>query len=151
QISQGLKSGQAVRSSHMRLVTTVLWFLIALSASLTVAATIEPAKKKPPQPLGPVTCSQLAADPALRLAGNSVIQNVSSEIIPASNNESYWQGDLLYGKSAEQNINIRVGLPLSSLDGGTGGIQGAWNGRTQGVGGGGCAGNLIVTAPVNAG
>src|SRR4030095_4606558 len=153
QISQGLKSGQAVKPSHMQLVTTVLWFLITLSASLTVAATIEPAKKKPPQPLGPVTCSQLATDPALRLAGNPVIKNVTSEIIPLppSNNESYCQVDLLYGKSPEQNINIRVGLPLNSSDGGTGGIQGAWNGRTQGVGGGGCAGNLIVTAPVNAG
>src|SRR5215510_3929320 len=69
QISQGLKSGQAVKSRHMLLVvTTILWFLIALSASLTMAATIELAKKKPPQPLGPVTCSQLAADPALGLA-----------------------------------------------------------------------------------
>ena len=44
QISQGLKSGQAVKPSHMQLVTTVLWFLITLSASLTVAATIEPAR-----------------------------------------------------------------------------------------------------------
>jgi len=155
QISQGLKSGQAIKPSHMQLVTTVLWFLITLSASLTVAATMEPAKKKPPQPLGPVTCSQLAADPALGLAGNPVIKNVSSEIIPSSgppsNNESYCQVNVLYGTSPEQNINIRVGLPLNSYDGGTGGIQGAWNGRTQGVGGGGCAGNLIVTAPVNAG
>ena len=59
--------------------------------------------------------------------------------------------DLLYGTNPQQNINIRVGLPLNSIDGGTGGVQGAWNGRTQGVGGGGCAGNLTVTAPVNAG
>src|SRR4029450_4871166 len=76
QISQGLKSVQAVRPSYMLLVTTVVWFLIALSASL------EPEKRKPPQPLGPVTCSQLATDPALRLAGNPVIKNVTSEIIP---------------------------------------------------------------------
>jgi hypothetical protein len=59
--------------------------------------------------------------------------------------------NVLYGTSPAQNINIRVGLPLNSLDGGTGGVQGAWNGRTQGIGGGGCAGSLIVTAPVNAG
>src|SRR4030095_14357051 len=144
-ISQGLKSVQAVRPSYMLLVTTVFWFLITLSASLTVAATMERAKKKPPQPLGPVTCSQLAADPALRLAGNPAIKNVSSEIIPPSNNESYCQVNVLYGESPEQNINIRVGLPLNSLDGGAGGIQGAWNGRTQGVGRGGGAGSLNVT------
>lgn len=55
------------------------------------------------------------------------------------------------GTMPDQNINIRVGLPLNAIDGGTGGVQGAWNGRTQGVGGGGCAGNLNVNAPVNAG
>src|SRR5262245_16064314 len=108
QISQGLKSGQAVKPSHMQLVITVLWFLITLSASLSVAATIEPARKKPPQPLGPVTCSQLADDPAFGLAGNPAIKNVSSEIIPPSgppsNNESYCQVNVLYGTSPEQNI-----------------------------------------------
>ena len=30
-------------------------------------------------------------------------------------------------------------------------MQGAWNGRTQGIGGGGCSGSLNVNAPVNAG
>jgi hypothetical protein len=30
-------------------------------------------------------------------------------------------------------------------------MEGAWNGRTQGIGGGGCAGSLNVTAPVNSG
>jgi hypothetical protein len=59
--------------------------------------------------------------------------------------------DLLYGTNPDQNINIRVGLPLNNADGGTGGVQGAWNGRTQGLGGGGCAGNLNVTPAVNAG
>ncbi|HEY6509511.1 MAG TPA: tannase/feruloyl esterase family alpha/beta hydrolase, partial [Vicinamibacterales bacterium] len=66
-------------------------------------------------------------------------------------NVSYCQVNLLYGTSPEQNINIRVGLPLNSADGGTGGVEGAWNGRTQGIGGGGCAGSLNVNAPVNAG
>jgi hypothetical protein len=58
---------------------------------------------------------------------------------------------LLYGTNPDQNINIVVGLPLSRVDGGMGGIQGAWNGRTQGLGGAGCMGNLIVTPAVNAG
>ncbi|MFL6566239.1 MAG: tannase/feruloyl esterase family alpha/beta hydrolase, partial [Burkholderiales bacterium] len=43
------------------------------------------------------------------------------------------------------------GLPLNALDGGTGGVQGAWNGRTQGIGGGGCSGSLNVSGPVNTG
>ena len=44
------------------------------------------------------------------------------------------QVDLLYGRTADENINIRVGLPLNNLDGGTGGVQGAWNeGRRDSV------------------
>ena len=58
---------------------------------------------------------------------------------------------MLYGTNPDQNINVRVGLPLNSLDGGTGGVQGAWNGRTQGIGGGGCSGSLAVNGPVNTG
>ena len=30
-------------------------------------------------------------------------------------------------------------------------MEGAWNGRTQGIGGGGCSGSLAVTGPVNEG
>jgi hypothetical protein len=76
---------------------------------------------------------------------------VNSQIIPASGpNVAYCQVNILYGENDNQNINIRVGLPLNSFDGGTGGVQGAWNGRTQGVGGGGCSGSLAVAAPVNA-
>jgi hypothetical protein len=61
-----------------------------------------------------------------------------------------------------QNITIYVGLPLNSSDGGSTGskvdppfnfatVQGNWNGRTEGLGGGGCAGNTSVTAAVNNG
>ena len=39
-------------------------------------------------------------------------------------------------------INVRVGLPLNVMDGGTGGIQGAWNGKVQNTGGGGFAGSV---------
>jgi len=49
-------------------------------------------------------------------------------------------------------INIRVGLPLSGPDGGSGGIDGAWNGKLQNLGGGGFAGSVgSVHAPVIAG
>ena len=50
-------------------------------------------------------------------------------------------------------INVRVGLPLSARDGGTGGApgRGAWNGKVQNQGGGGYAGNVGgVTGPVSA-
>jgi hypothetical protein len=56
-----------------------------------------------------------------------------------------------------QNITIYVGLPLNSTDGGVTGstvdppwnfrtVQGNWNGRTEGQGGGGCAGNTNVNS-----
>jgi hypothetical protein len=100
----------------------------------------------------PVVCTELATDPANGLLGNPFVKSVTSAIIPAAGaNASHCQVNLLYGTNPNQNINIRVGLPLNSLDGGTGGVEGAWNGRTQGIGGGGCAGSLNVNAPVNAG
>lgn len=130
--------------------------LAALATALLTALTLAPpaaAEGKWPEPSGlPAHCSDLATDPVHGLAGNPVIKSASGAVIPASGaNQSYCQVNVLYGTSPEQNINIRVGLPLNSLDGGTGGVQGAWNGRTQGIGGGGCAGNLNVVGPVNAG
>jgi hypothetical protein len=95
-----------------------------------------------------VSCADLANS----LVGGPGIKSAESHVVPASApNVEYCQVNILYGTNANQNINIRVGLPLNSVDGGTGGVEGAWNGRTQGVGGGGCAGNLNVTAPTNSG
>lgn len=56
-----------------------------------------------------------------------------------------------------QNITIYVGLPLNTTDGGVTGstvdppwnfktVQGNWNGRTEGQGGGGCTGNTNVNS-----
>jgi feruloyl esterase len=56
-----------------------------------------------------------------------------------------------------QNITIYVGLPVNSLDGGVTGsivnppnnfttVEGNWNGRTEGQGGGGCTGNNDVNS-----
>jgi hypothetical protein len=110
------------------------------------------ARDKHGPPGTPVGCVELATDPGNGLLGNPVVKSVTSQVVPASGPDvSYCQVDLVYGTSAEQNITIRVGLPLNSRDGGTGGVEGAWNGRTQGVGGGGCAGNLNVAGPVNGG
>ncbi|HEU0199672.1 MAG TPA: tannase/feruloyl esterase family alpha/beta hydrolase [Burkholderiaceae bacterium] len=124
-------------------------FVVGISAlgAFPLAAKEEPWSP----PAQPLTCAQLAT-PEAGVLGAPGIKTVTSAIIPASGpNVSYCQVNVLYGTSPEQNINVRVGLPLNSLDGGTGGVQGAWNGRTQGIGGGGCAGSLIVTGPVNAG
>jgi hypothetical protein len=118
-----------------------------LLASLPAGAAQPPAPPPPP----PLLCAQLAGD-AGGLVGTPGIKSVSATVIPAAgNNRAYCQVNVLYGESAQQNINVRVGLPLGPLDGGSGGVIGAWNGRTQGIGGGGCSGSLNVQAPVNAG
>jgi hypothetical protein len=99
-----------------------------------------------------VTCADLATDPANGLAGNPDVKSAASAIVDAAGSvPKYCQVNILFGTNPNQNINVRVGLPLNSVDGGAGGVQGAWNGRTQGIGGGGCAGSLNVNAPVTAG
>jgi len=74
------------------------------------------------------------------------ILSVTSSIVLASGTTpAYCQVDLRQFRA----INIRVGLPLNSLDGGRGGIQGAWNGKVQNLGGGGFVGSVgAVTGPV---
>jgi len=49
-----------------------------------------------------------------------------------------------YDEGENQRVVIRVGLPRNELDGGSGGVpgMGAWNGRTRGLGGGGCVGSV---------
>jgi len=130
---------------------------ISLIAGLAGAALLAPVAlatgghhhKPPPEP---VSCAELATDPENGLLGAPGVKSVNSQIIAASgSNAAYCQVNILYGENDSQNINIRVGLPLNELDGGTGGVQGAWNGRTQGIGGGGCSGSLNVGGPVNAG
>jgi feruloyl esterase len=111
------------------------------------------------KPAEPVACTDLATNPAHGLAGSPVVKSATSQVIPAGPgippfvppNVAYCQVDLAYSENAQQNISIRVGLPLNSVDGGTGGLWGAWNGRTQGLGGAGCSGSLNVTAAVNTG
>jgi hypothetical protein len=99
------------------------------------------------------TCSSLASDPQFALKGHPSIKSVTAAITAtaAPAGVSYCRVTLVYGTTPNQNITIAVGLPLSAADGGTGGALGAWNGRTEGLGGGGCAGTLAVDAAVNAG
>jgi hypothetical protein len=136
--------------AHRSLPVASLTAALVGLAALAPAMSAEKDRHKPPR--APVSCTELATEPANGLLGNPFIKSVNSNIIPATGpNVAYCQVNLLYGTNPEQNINIRVGLPLNSVDGGTGGVEGAWNGRTQGIGGGGCAGSLNVIAPVNAG
>ena len=96
-------------------------------------------------------CAALASDRVGAIAGDPSIKSASSALVPAAApNGAYCRVSLLYGENASQNINIVIGLPLSAADGGTGGVQGAWNGRTQGLGGGGCAGNLLSPGQLGA-
>ena len=101
----------------------------------------------------PPACTSLGTDPHYGLKGNPLIKSVTSAIATtaAPANVQYCRVTLLYGTNPNQNITIAVGLPLSVADGGAGGFQGAWNGRTEGLGGGGCSGNLNVDAAVNTG
>src|SRR5688500_16237250 len=120
--------------------------LVSIAAGLAGFALFAPA----PAAAAPVMCAALASDGGL--LGRPGVKSLASRIVPASGpNVAHCLVDVLYGESSEQNINIRVGLPVSGLDGGSGGVQGAWNGRTQGIGGGGCSGGLGVAGPVNAG
>jgi len=138
---------------HRASLQYVLLAIASFSLVLVWCAACKAADKHfdPPPPV-PVHCAELATNPENGLAGNPTVKSVTSTIVAASgSNVSYCQVNVLYGTNPNQNINIRVGLPLNSLDGGSGGVQGAWNGRTQGIGGGGCAGSLAVNAPVNAG
>jgi hypothetical protein len=117
------------------------WHLLfagaALAAALVASGPATADFKHRFSPLQPVACAALAIDPANGLAGNPVVKSATSEIIAASGPDvARCQVDILYGTNPDQNINVRVGLPLNSLDGGTGGVEGAWNGRTQGIGGG---------------
>jgi hypothetical protein len=123
--------------------------LVSIALVLVAAATTLVLR---PAMAAPAPCATLASDPANGLAGNPVIKSASSSIVPASGpNVAYCKVAFLYGTNPNQNINIVVGLPLSAADGGSGRVQGNWNGRTQGLGSGGCAGNLVVNSAVNAG
>jgi len=125
---------------NQRRLIIVVGFIFLLISSPIIA--------KEPVASGPVICVNLAGI----VATEAGVKSVTSTIIPPSGpNKTYCEVDILYGTNPNQNINIRVGLPLNSLDGGSGGVQGAWNGRTQGIGGGGCSGSLTVTGPVNTG
>jgi feruloyl esterase len=105
-----------------------------------------------------VTCSQLAIVPALGLGGNPDIKSATSVLVPASaspTHQAYCNVQFIYSSRGGlaagydvgqvQHIGIGIGLPLNAADGGTGGVQGAWNGKIQNLGGGGLIGSVGPT------
>ena len=102
------------------------------------------------------TRASLATIPRYGLKGNPFIKSVTSSITqtaaPAGRSYCLVKLVWVWGKpGTQQNITIAVGLPLNPADGGSGGLVGAWNGRTEGLGGGVCAGTLTVDPAVNDG
>jgi feruloyl esterase len=108
-------------------------------------------------------CTDLATNPAWGLAGNPNITDLTVVVTPAAGgNAAYCQVNLTdrtlvgpqygYAVGETSKFRIRVGLPLNSADGGTGGVQGAWNGKIQTLGNGGFAGTVTaVTGATNTG
>jgi tannase/feruloyl esterase len=104
-------------------------------------------------------CSGLAAV----LQQNADITSATSVVVPAAgSNLAYCNvqitvSDLAgpafgYQTGQAQTIKVGIGLPLSAADGGSGGMQGAWNGRIEDLGGGGYAGSVgSTTTSTNAG
>ena len=156
----------------MRGITALarLSLIIALAIAGGVAALPNrsaTAERSPPPP----ACTQL---PAKLLGGP--IKYANAQIVPANtvpapqaNNfkgtppsaatvpVTYCLVVLSYSSTPAQNITIYVGLPLNTTDGGVTGstvdspwnfktVQGNWNGRTEGQGGGGCTGNTNVNS-----
>jgi hypothetical protein len=108
-------------------------------------------------------CSDLATNPAWGLAGNPNITDLTAVVTPAAGgNAAYCQVNLTdrtlvgpqygYAVGETSKFRIRVGLPLNSADGGTEGVQGAWNGNIETLGNGGFAGTVTaVTSATNVG
>ena len=103
------------------------------------------------------TCTQLGAqlgtDPFVSELTAAVIASPSPRCelnFTFSSREGTQNG---YADGEKQHIRLRIGLPLNSVDGGTGGrVEGAWDGGVMNLGGGGLAGNVgNVTSATGAG
>src|SRR5262245_49494867 len=121
----------------------------------------------------PPTCATLATDPAFGLAGNAKISQTASDnqglkspnaaiVAATATNKGYCNVRFQYSAKSgpadgyapgeSQTIGIGIGLPLNSTDGGAGGVQGAWNGKVENLGGGGLVGTVgSTTSATNAG
>ncbi|MGW3287222.1 tannase/feruloyl esterase family alpha/beta hydrolase [Streptomyces sp. NPDC001002] len=105
----------------------------AVTAALTLLIAQPPAVAAA-RPTAAPSCADLSAG---LLAGHQV-RSATSTLVPATDKvPAHCRVDLV----PERDINVRVTLPLSGTDGGTGGdLSGAWNGRVLNIGGGGYVG-----------
>lgn len=109
------------------------------------------------------TCAELGSNPGYGLVGNPSLTTASTTLVAAAgSNAAYCRVDFVFSEKSgpaqgyapgqDQAITIRIGLPLSTADSGTGGVQGAWNGKVMNLGGGGLVGNVgNVTSATNGG
>ena len=131
--------------------------LLGSAAAFAMFSTAAPASAALP------TCSALASQ---ILATYPDITAATSTVQPASGQNPSFCFVLItvsdlsgpaYGYQTGQNqaIKVGIGLPLSTADGGSGGMQGNWNGRIEDLGGGGYAGGVVsansVSSPPAAG
>jgi hypothetical protein len=132
---------------------------VVLAAALATAPAL--AHRPPPAPPTPI-CIDLANNPTWGLAGNPAVTGLTAVITPATaTNAAYCQVDFtdvslegrfwgyMHGQTSK--YRIRVGLPLNANDSGSGGVQGAWNGKIQSRGNGGFAGNVSNVTPATNG
>ena len=121
---------------------------IASAATLLISTAFTAGAQAAPLP----NCSDLAP----QLLKDSDIAAATAAIQPAANgNLPYCSINITvshlagprngYLAGQKQQIGIAIGLPLNTVDGGSGGMQGNWNGRIQDLGGGGCFG--VVSPP----
>jgi hypothetical protein len=146
----------------MRALTSAI--AIAAAGGLATSGPLSAGGKHKDPPLPLPTCAQLGTDANYGLAGNPEITALTAAAIPVGTGVTvpYCQVNFTFsgeaGPSAgyqtgqSEQIRIRVGLPLSAADGGTGGLFGAWNGKNRDLGGGGYAGGVGgVTSSTNLG
>jgi hypothetical protein len=140
-----LLTNNSLREEKMKRATVVVFSLLASSVLVPGTASALP------------TCSQLATDPSYGLAGHPHVNLLTASLTGTGSSvrcevnftfSSRGGPEFGYEEGEQQQIRIRVGLPVSSVDGGTGGTaQGAWNGRTRGLGGGVCVGSVGSVTP----
>lgn len=133
--------------------------LVASAAALLAALSSTPGMAGGRLP----TCAELATHPSFGLVNHRDLSAISSTLVPAAGTSpAYCQVNITvssesgpragYMTGQSEQIRVRVGLPLSTSDGGAGGVQGAWNGKQRDLGGGGYAGGVGgVTGSTNIG
>ena len=140
-------------------------FLIA--AAIVLARGGLPSSGSTVSAQGASDCSALTTSAASELPGNPSVVSATAQIVTEITLAPgvviavtpHCQVDLVisersgpesgYAPGEAQRVGIRVGLPLNSADGGTGGGpngQGAWNGRVRNTGGGSLVGSIGITA-----